>query len=98
MKAGDLVRAIATGDVPRLTQIKGVGRKTAERLALELREKILDLPIGKGVAAAAAPTPNARPSGALGDVYGALIQLEYKPTEIDPVLAALDPTQPVADL
>jgi Holliday junction DNA helicase RuvA len=98
VEAGELVRAIATGDVARLTQVKGVGRKTAERLALELREKILDLPAGKGVASAPAPTASARPSGALGDVYGALIQLEYKPAEIEPVVAALDPARPVADL
>jgi Holliday junction DNA helicase RuvA len=98
MAAGDLVRAIATGDVPRLTQIKGVGRKTAERLALELREKILDLPMGRAAAAAPAPAPSARPSGALGDVYGALVQLEYKPAEIEPVIEKLDPTKPVADL
>jgi Holliday junction DNA helicase RuvA len=98
IEARELVRAIATGDVARLIQVKGVGRKTAERLALELREKILDLPAGKGVVAAPAPAPSARPSGALGDVYGALIQLEYKPAEIDPVLAELDPARPVADL
>ncbi|HVV50524.1 MAG TPA: Holliday junction branch migration protein RuvA [Polyangia bacterium] len=98
IEAGELVRAIATGDVARLTQVKGVGRKTAERLALELREKILDLPAGKAVAAAPAPAPSARPSGALGDVYGALIQLEYKPAEIEPVIETLDPARPVADL
>ena len=98
IEAGELVRAIATGDVGRLTQVKGVGRKTAERLALELREKILDLPAGKGVAPPPAPAQSARPSGALGDVYGALIQLEYKPAEIDPVLETLDPARPVADL
>ncbi|HEY4395810.1 MAG TPA: Holliday junction branch migration protein RuvA [Polyangia bacterium] len=98
IEAGELVRAIATGDVGRLTQVKGVGRKTAERLALELREKILDLPAGKGIAAAPTPAPSARPSGALGDVYGALIQLEYKPAEIEPVIETLDPARPVADL
>ena len=52
-RAAELVRAIATGDVARLTQVKGVGRKIAERLALELREKILTVPAGKGMAAAA---------------------------------------------
>jgi len=98
IEGGELVRAIATGDVARLTQVKGVGRKTAERLALELREKILDLPAGKGIAPAPAAASSARPSGALGDVYGALIQLEYKPAEIDPVLAELDPARAVADL
>jgi Holliday junction DNA helicase RuvA len=98
MEAGDVVRAIATGDIPRLTQIKGVGRKTAERLALELREKILTLPAGKGLAVAPGPTPNDLPRGPLGDVYGALVQLGYKPAEIEPLLDRLDPARPVADL
>jgi holliday junction DNA helicase RuvA len=98
IQPAELVRAIATGDVARLTQVKGVGRKTAERLALELREKILSLPVGKGAAIAPASAPKSRPSGPLGDVYGALIQLEYKPAEIEPVLGGLDPAKPIADL
>jgi holliday junction DNA helicase RuvA len=98
IEAGELVRAIATGDVGRLTQVKGVGRKTAERLALELREKILSLPAGKGMALAQAPARGAPPGGPLGDVYGALVQLGYKPGEIEPLLERLDPARPVADL
>jgi Holliday junction DNA helicase RuvA len=40
MSAGDLQQAVIEGDVPRLSAIPGVGRKTAERLVLELREKL----------------------------------------------------------
>jgi Holliday junction DNA helicase RuvA len=98
MEAGDVVRAIATGDIPRLTQVKGVGRKTAERLALELREKILALPAGKGLPALAEAPRHDLPRGPLGDVYGALVQLGYKPAEIEPLLGSLDPARPVADL
>jgi holliday junction DNA helicase RuvA len=98
IEPGELVRAIATGDVVRLTQVKGVGRKTAERLALELREKILTLPVGKGVVLAPAPSRGEPPGGPLGDVYGALVQLGYKPGEIDPLLERLDPARPVTDL
>jgi Holliday junction DNA helicase RuvA len=94
----DLVRAIATGDAGRLTQVKGVGRKIAERLALELREKILTVPTGKGTPVPA-PVPSGRiPSGVLGDVYGALAGLGYKPGEIEPLLETMDATRPVADL
>jgi Holliday junction DNA helicase RuvA len=98
IEGGELVRAIATGDVNRLTQVKGVGRKTDERLALELREKILTLPAGKGAAVAPSPSAQRIPSGPLGDVFGALAQLEYKPAEIEPLLEGMDPTRPVADL
>jgi holliday junction DNA helicase RuvA len=98
IEPGDLVRAIATGDVVRLTQVKGVGRKTAERLALELREKILTVPAGKAVVLEGAPARGAAPAGPLGDVYGALVQLGYKPGEIEPLLDRLDPARPVPDL
>jgi Holliday junction DNA helicase RuvA len=40
MSASDLQKAIIEGDVPRLSAVPGVGRKTAERLVLELREKL----------------------------------------------------------
>ena len=85
----DLMRAIATGNVARLKQVKGVGGKLAERLALELREKILaaGAGVGPGVGAGkgrgadggAAPS-SAVPIGPLGQVYSALILLGYKPS------------------
>ena len=100
----DLVRAIATGDVARLKQVKGVGGKIAERLALELREKILaagagmGAKAGKGKPAMAAATPaSTAPVGPLGEVYGALVLLGYKPIEIDPLLEKMDEKRPVAD-
>jgi Holliday junction DNA helicase RuvA len=97
----DLVRAIATGDVARLKQVKGVGGKLAERLALELREKILTVGAGMGAkagkgrapAAAAAPA-SAAPVGPLGEVYGALVLLGYKPVEIEPLLEKMDDKKP----
>jgi Holliday junction DNA helicase RuvA len=99
IEPADLVRAIATGDVGRLTQVKGVGRKTAERLALELREKILSVATSKGAAVAPATASAPRvPAGVLGDVYGALVGLGYKPAEIEPLLEPMDATRPVADL
>lgn len=40
MRAGDVAAAIATNDVKRLSSVKGMGKKTAERIILELREKV----------------------------------------------------------
>src|SRR5262252_83219 len=104
IEAEELVRAIATGDVARLKQVKGVGGKIAERLALELREKILSAgagataKAGKGKAAAAAvPPASSAPVGPLGEVYGALVLLGYKPVEIDPLIEKMDEAKPVAD-
>ena len=97
----DLVRAIATSDVARLKQVKGVGGKLAERLALELREKILaagtgmGTKAGKGKAPLAAAPASTAPVGPLGEVYGALIVLGYKPAEIDPLIEKMDETRPI---
>ena len=93
----ELVRAISQSDVGRLTQIKGVGRKIAERLALELRDKITALPAG-GRAPEAAPATPGVPTGPLGEVYGALLHAGYKPGEFAALVEKMDAKRPVADL
>lgn len=50
-----LARALAEKDLPALTQIPGVGKKTAERIALELAEKVEDLAVGPEGEPVAAP-------------------------------------------
>ena len=77
---GELVRAIRTQDVARLTRIPGVGKKTAERMCLELRDKLV-LP----EAAAAAPSPTR--TSIDEDVHSALVNLGYRSKDAD---AALD--------
>jgi Holliday junction DNA helicase RuvA len=99
LPVGELVRAISGGDVARLTQIRGVGRKIAERLTVELRDKIgAVVGIGREVAAGSPSAPSIVPPGRLGEVHGALVALGYKPVEFEAVLPKLDPAQPVADL
>lgn len=71
----ELADAIRRGDAAALVEIPGVGKKTAARLVLELKEKIalLELPVP---AAAAGPTPA---GAALEDAISALVNLGYKP-------------------
>src|SRR5262249_28068343 len=73
MSVDDLVPAIRGGDLVRLTRIPGVGRKTAERIVVELRDKL---------AAMEAPEPERiAPSGRTGleaDVVSALLNLGYE--------------------
>lgn len=76
----DLVGAIARGEVARLTKIRGVGKKTAERLVLELREKVKLLSIE---AAREAGVPRPAVSGAKSDLVSALVNLGYKPPQAE---------------
>lgn len=74
-----LVRAIRDGDLATLTQVPRVGKKLAERLVLELRDKLE----GSGVEAAA---PSGRTAGASGpgaDAVRALVALGYAPTDAE---------------
>jgi holliday junction DNA helicase RuvA len=73
----ELVQALRTADVPRLTRIPGVGRKTAERLVVELRDKAQKLPLSaQAPEAAAGPTPK-------DDLVSALANLGYSRPEAE---------------
>jgi Holliday junction DNA helicase RuvA len=69
---GDLVRAIRTQDVARLTRIPGVGKKTAERIGLELKDRLPLATSGGG-------RPDLAPGDDLrSDLLSALTNLGYK--------------------
>jgi Holliday junction DNA helicase RuvA len=80
--ARDLALAVAQGDVARLTKIPGVGKKTAERLVVELKEKLA------AVARSAAPRRAALP-GALEQVEQALLGLGFRPPQAQAAVEAL---------
>ncbi len=72
LSAGDLIEAIRGGQVERLVRIPGIGKKTAERLVLELRDKMDAVMLGK--AGAAGPAPSAM-DPLDEDVLSALVNL-----------------------
>ena len=72
MNVEELVPAIRTGDLARLTRIPGVGRKTAERIVVELKDKLDAV----AVEAAEKPAPSS-PAGVEADVVSALVNLGY---------------------
>ncbi|HSD66838.1 MAG TPA: Holliday junction branch migration protein RuvA [Vicinamibacteria bacterium] len=77
IEAPDLVAALRTGDVPRLTRIPGVGKKTAERLVVELKDKM------QGLAATEEPAPSGPAAPAKEDVVSALLHLGYSRPEAE---------------
>ena len=74
MEPPDLVRAISSQDVARLTSIPGIGKKTAERIGLELKDRL-----PKSVQAAADAAKPATPEDQLrADLLSALLNLGYQ--------------------
>lgn len=71
----ELARFVAERDAAGLTRLPGIGKKTAERIIIELRDKLDDLPAG-GRAGGAPPAADA-----LGEATNALVALGYKPQE-----------------
>jgi holliday junction DNA helicase RuvA len=81
MNVEELIPAIRTGDLGRLTKIPGVGRKTAERIVVELKDKL------EAVAAEAEKPAAASPAGVEADVKSALINLGYDERAADAAVA-----------
>jgi Holliday junction DNA helicase RuvA len=73
LSVGELAEAVTLQETGRLTRIPGIGKKTAERLLLELKDKL-------GVELAAASAPN-RAAPASSDVLHALLSLGYSEKE-----------------
>jgi len=80
MTVEELYQAVASQDVARLTKIPGIGRKTAERLLLELRDKLAAQ--AQGLPSTATPSPKA-------DALNALLALGYSDKEAAAALAKL---------
>src|SRR5207245_9198552 len=82
MPADEMVSAIRSNDIARLTRIPGIGKKTAERMVLELRDKLPS----EGISAAA-PVPTISPVEE--DVLSALVNLGYQRVAAERALASL---------
>ncbi len=92
MEPRELTAAIERGDLARLTRIPGVGKKTAERIVVELRDRLPKALAGMAdQSAAAAPTDVRR-----DDLTSALGNLGYDRRAIDKVLDAVMDSQPDA--
>jgi Holliday junction DNA helicase RuvA len=80
MPADEMIAAIRGGDLVRLTRIPGIGRKTAERMVLELRDKLPPATAPEITAAPATPVEE--------DVISALVNLGYQRAAADKALLA----------
>jgi holliday junction DNA helicase RuvA len=87
IQVGELGNAIVRNDLARLSMIPGIGRKTAERIVLELKEKVskldLSVPATGGAQKPASP-------GILDDVASALVNIGYKEAVVNKALAEMN--------
>src|SRR5437868_9401840 len=83
MPADEMINAIRGNDLARLTKVPGVGRKTAERMVLELRDKLV--PVDGGEQVQAIPSLSATQE----DVLSALMNLGFQRPSAEKALSAI---------
>jgi Holliday junction DNA helicase RuvA len=89
MSVADIAQAVTQQDATRLVKVPGIGKKTAERLLLELKGKVgADLGLASGAAIA---------SDAQGDILQALVALGYSDKEAQAALKSLPKDVGVSD-
>ena len=89
LSVADLQQAVSAQDSGRLVKIPGIGKKTAERLLLELRDKL--------PAAAAGVQPGARAAAPGSDVLNALLALGYSDKEAAWAVKQIEPASSVGE-
>ena len=89
MSPGDLAAALGRRDVRALSSIPGVGKKTAERMIVELKDKVQDL-VGE--------EPAARPLAASDDLVLALVNLGYRQAAVERAVVRVAREMPEAEL
>ncbi len=94
MRPEELSRAIINSDTKTLESIKGIGKKTAERIVLELKDKLAKQPVESNIPAM---KHNTLHSDALNALLALGVNRQAASQALDKVLAA-EPTLPVEDL
>ncbi len=91
----DFVRSVRDGDSAALVRLPGVGKKTAERLLVEMRDRLADWQVdGQPLATDAGAIAR---DGHLAEAEAALVALGYKPQEAARAIAAADAQEPGRD-
>jgi Holliday junction DNA helicase RuvA len=90
MQADEFVACVQHGDTARLTALPGIGKKTAERLIVEMRDRVADWSDGGHIAPA--PSAGTAAPDAVSDAISGLIALGYKPQDASRFVHALQTT------
>jgi Holliday junction DNA helicase RuvA len=91
MPAADFMRCVQEGDVASLTRLPGIGKKSAERLVVEMRGRLKERLDGAGGELLGLPAaPSEGPADPVRDAVSALAALGYKPHEASQMVRAVD--------
>jgi Holliday junction DNA helicase RuvA len=82
-------RSVQEGDTASLTRLPGVGKKTAERLIVEMRDRLKEVSSAMGIDTIVSGMPMTT-AGAKSEAIEALVALGYKPNEADKMLRSFD--------
>lgn len=93
-----IAMAIATDDVKTLTMAQGIGKKTAQRIVLELKDKLAKAVTSDSSMAGITSAAANAATGNIPKAIEALGVLGYTPSDVSPVLATLDSSLPVEQL
>jgi Holliday junction DNA helicase RuvA len=85
MEAGQFIACVHAGDAAALVRLPGIGKKTAERLIIELRDRL-----PAATAAAGVMAQSARAASPVEDAVSALVGLGYKPQEASRMVRAIN--------
>lgn len=86
IEASDFVRVVHNNDVAALTKVPGIGKKTAERLVIEMRDKLKDWPEAPGDLQASL---NSAAAGGTEEAVSALLALGYKPKDAEKAIKSI---------
>ena len=89
MSVDAFTRCVQAGDAATLTRLPGIGKKTAERLIVEMRDRIAEISSGRAVLPAAT-VDDAPPASPSKEAVSALESLGYKPTEATRMVQSLN--------
>ena len=90
-----LALAVSAGDSKMLTKASGVGNKLAQRITLELKDKVRNIAPAGSVNTAEISPSAVVPEGNISKAIGALAVLGYTPDEVTPYMTGIDPSLPV---
>jgi len=90
MPANQFALCVQAGDTAALVKLPGVGKKTAERLVVEMRDKLTDWSGGAGVAGVLSATPAPDVLNPVEEAVSALMALGYKAHEASRLVRAID--------